>query len=202
MSYLDKIRNELSSSLTLDDCTTVHKNWETSTTGINVGGTSHYYTYDYDPCLSCWTDKSACPNCLYYKGKHDDYQYPYFATTTTKIITVDASDVLKKEKRYLPKIKEVIYNNPATIVIWADNTKTVVKCMEGTEYDKWMGLAMCIAKKALGDDYHHTFKKWTKKDEVQKKVVEKKQPKDRIRRAKNKKRRRRNKQWKTTTTNM
>lgn len=196
MSYLEKIRNELSSSLTLDDCTTTHNNWETSTTGINFGGTSHYYTYENDPCLSCWTDKSACPNCLYYKGKHDDYQYPFFASSATRKITIEEP---KKEKRYLPEIKDVIYNNPATIVIWKDNTKTIVKCMEGTEYDKWMGLAMCIAKKALGDDYHHTFKKWTKKDEAQKKVAEKKHPKDHIRRAKSKKRRRRNKQWKTTT---
>lgn len=198
MGYLDKIRNELSSSLTLDDGTipSTHANWETSTTGINFGGTLRYYTYEYDPCLSCWTDKSACLNCLYYKGKHDGYQYPSFASSITGKITIEEP---KKEKGYLPKIKDVIYNNPATIVIWADNTKTIVKCMEGAEYDKWMGLAMCIAKKALGDDYHHTFKKWTKKDEVQKKVVEKKQPKDRIRKAKNKKRRRRNKQWKTTT---
>lgn len=29
---------------------------------------------------------------------------------------------------YIPKIKDVIYSDPATIVFWKDGTKTVVKC--------------------------------------------------------------------------
>lgn len=60
-----------------------------------------------------------------------------------------------------PKIiKKVIYNDPATIVLWNDGTKTVVKCMEGDTFSKEMGLAMCICKKALGDNYHRVFKEW------------------------------------------
>lgn len=59
-----------------------------------------------------------------------------------------------------PKIKKVIYNDPATIVLWNDGTKTVVKCMEGDTYSKEMGLAMCICKKALGDNYHRVFNEW------------------------------------------
>lgn len=61
----------------------------------------------------------------------------------------------------LPKIKNVIYNRPATIVFWKDGTKTVVKC-ENEEYDPEKGLAMAIAKKALGNNYHYydIFKKW------------------------------------------
>ena len=31
----------------------------------------------------------------------------------------------------LPEIKDVIFNEPATIIIWKDGTKTVVKCQEG-----------------------------------------------------------------------
>lgn len=62
----------------------------------------------------------------------------------------------------LPKIKDVIYNGPATIVLWADNTKTVVKAQEGDEIDYEKGLAMAISKKALGNkgNYCETFKKW------------------------------------------
>lgn len=45
--------------------------------------------------------------------------------------------------------KRVIFHYPATIVIWADNTKTVVKCMEGDEYDPEKGLALCFMKRAL-----------------------------------------------------
>lgn len=59
-----------------------------------------------------------------------------------------------------PKIKKVIYNDPATIVLWNDGTKTVVKCMEGDTFSQEMGLAMCVCKKALGDNYHRVFKEW------------------------------------------
>lgn len=48
------------------------------------------------------------------------------------------------------KIKKVIFNNPATIVYWSDNTKTVVKCSDGDIYDEEKGLAMAICKKMLG----------------------------------------------------
>ena len=62
----------------------------------------------------------------------------------------------------LPRIKDVIFNDPATIVFWEDGIKTVVKTMEGDEFDPHTGLAQAISKKALGDDYKKEFKKWTK----------------------------------------
>ena len=62
----------------------------------------------------------------------------------------------------LPRIKDVIFNDPATIVFWEDGTKTVVKTMEGDKFDPHTGLAQAISKKALGDDYKNEFKKWTK----------------------------------------
>lgn len=66
-----------------------------------------------------------------------------------------------------PKIKKVIFNEPATIVIWSDNTKTIVKCQEGDTYSKELGLAMCIAKKYLGNksNFNNEFKKWIPKEE-------------------------------------
>ena len=66
-------------------------------------------------------------------------------------------------------IEKVIFNDPATIVIWADGTKTVVKTQNGEEYDPEKGLAMAITKKALGNkrDYYHTVKHWTKKYDKQ-----------------------------------
>lgn len=64
-------------------------------------------------------------------------------------------------KQYF-SIKQVIFNDPATIVIWADGTKTVVKCQDGDVFDKEKGLAMAISKRALGDkgNYCEVFKKW------------------------------------------
>ena len=70
-----------------------------------------------------------------------------------------------KPKNNVPKIKRVIFNDPATIVLWEDGTKTVVKKQKDDarkKFDKEKGLAMAIAKKALGNqgNYFETFKKW------------------------------------------
>lgn len=62
-------------------------------------------------------------------------------------------------------IEKVIFNNPATIVIWTDGTKTVVKS-EGEKFDPEKGLAMAITKKLLGNNqgyYYDIFKKWLPK---------------------------------------
>lgn len=63
-------------------------------------------------------------------------------------------------------IKDVIFNNPAVIVLWADGTKTVVKCSENDIYDPEKGLAMAISKKALGNqgNYYNIFKKYLPED--------------------------------------
>lgn len=63
-----------------------------------------------------------------------------------------------KNVRFLPEIEKVIYNGPATIVIWSDGTKTIVKCCEDDTFDPEKGLAMAISKKALGD--LKDIKKW------------------------------------------
>lgn len=56
-------------------------------------------------------------------------------------------------------IKEVIFDNPATIVYWKDGTKTVVKCQEGEIFDKEKGLAMAICKKVMSNkgNYNNQF---------------------------------------------
>lgn len=59
-------------------------------------------------------------------------------------------------------IKNVIFNEPATIVFWADGTKTVVKA-ENEDFDPEKGLAMAIAKKVYGNkgNYFNQIRKWT-----------------------------------------
>lgn len=73
----------------------------------------------------------------------------------------------KPNNTNLPGIKDVIFNEPATIVIWSDGTKTVVKCQEGEGYDPEKGMAMAISKKALGNkgNYCEVFKKWLPEEE-------------------------------------
>lgn len=67
------------------------------------------------------------------------------------------------------KIVKVIFNDPATIVFWRDNTKTVVKCDPTELFDPEKGLAMAIAKKALGNkgNYFNEIKKWTESYEAE-----------------------------------
>ena len=53
--------------------------------------------------------------------------------------------------------KRIIFNEPATVVFWKDGSKTVAKAHNET-YDPEKGLAMCYAKKALGDGYEASKK--------------------------------------------
>jgi hypothetical protein len=67
------------------------------------------------------------------------------------------------KKSNVPEIKDVIFNEPATIVFWTDGTKTVVKAGFGEQFDPEKGLAMAIAKKHFGNEgnYYNNIKKWT-----------------------------------------
>lgn len=67
----------------------------------------------------------------------------------------------------IPQIKNVIFNYPATIVFWNDDTKTVVKCDERDQFDPEKGITMAFFKKMHGNKGHYfeEIKKWAKKYE-------------------------------------
>lgn len=105
-------------------------------------------------------------NCI---NKNDSATKAEMLSTADKIklagITASATSIPKavpKPTKYLPEIKKVKFNGPATIVFWADGTKTVVKCQDGDDYSEEVGLAMCIVKKVFGNTskYNDVFKKW------------------------------------------
>lgn len=73
--------------------------------------------------------------------------------------------VKKYTDLFVPSIHNVIFNGPATIVIWADGVKTVVKCMDTDVYDPEKGLAMAICKRALGDQFKWFFKHFIEEDD-------------------------------------
>lgn len=52
--------------------------------------------------------------------------------------------------RNIPKPKKVIFNGPATIVIWQDGTKTVVKKSEDDTDDREKAVMYAILKKEFG----------------------------------------------------
>ena len=65
-------------------------------------------------------------------------------------------------------IKKVIFNAPATIVLWNDGTKTVVKCSENDIFDPEKGLAFCFLKKLLGNGYYKIIDSEMRKYDEQK----------------------------------
>ena len=82
--------------------------------------------------------------------------YNNYVTTTNAVF-----NTIRTAQTVIPKIKDVIYNDPATIVFWEDGTKTVVKC-KNEKFDPEKGLAMAFSKKMLGNkgNYYNIFKKW------------------------------------------
>ena len=91
-----------------------------------------------------------------------------------QLLWVHPEDIIIANYRYTVEktyslgtnIKKVIFSNPATIIFWSDGSKTVVKA-HNDDYDPEKGLAMAIAKKALGNEgnYYNVFKKWLPKDD-------------------------------------
>lgn len=80
------------------------------------------------------------------------------------------SDFVKRTMATMPFfITKVIFNPPATVILWADGTKTVVKCGEHDEFDPEKGLVMAITKKLFGNkgNYYNVIKSLLKEADYQ-----------------------------------
>lgn len=134
----------------------------------------------YEKCNTCAKRFSFCNGCinrneyipdniasLYPKTMIVDPEIRSYIDTDTKITSEIFKSIVNSRfaKRKVPTIKNVIFNDPATIVFWSDNTKTVVKTQNGEEFDPEKGLAMAISKKALGNEgsYYNDIKKHVEK---------------------------------------
>ena len=60
----------------------------------------------------------------------------------SSFIVIDEDLITKLE------IKQVIFRDQTTIVLWSDGTRTVVNCVNEI-FDEEKGIAMCVVKKAL-----------------------------------------------------
>jgi len=72
----------------------------------------------------------------------------YIETEIFKSFQIGTSAMFKKHST--PKITEVIFRNPLTLVRWSDGTETKVTC-HNEEWDEEKGLAMGIVKKFMGN---------------------------------------------------
>jgi hypothetical protein len=115
-------------------------------------------------------NRSYIPNWV------DMEQTPYNYPRLKIDVTVDPKKTNPVSTSYKApyniSIKNVVFNPPATIVFWTDNTKTVVKA-KNEFYDPEKGIAMAISKKMLGGNeakYYNAFKPWLKKWTEQEKI--------------------------------
>ena len=118
---------------------------------FTIPNPSSYSTYDLTKYVAD-ISKLEYTNSIY-----EDTQYKLTLSNVTPYASIYDG--------FVPRIKKVIFNDPATIVFWSDGTKTVVKKQKPDskkKFDPEKGLAMAIAKKALGNkgNYFETFKKW------------------------------------------
>lgn len=73
-------------------------------------------------------------------------------------------------KRIFSEIKDIIINDPATIILWKDGTNTIVKCQPVDTFDPEKGIAMAILKKLYGNSgfYKDIFEPAIEKYELKK----------------------------------
>lgn len=83
------------------------------------------------------------------------------------VLLREAIDRIKKEETTMncdirSNIKDVIFSYPATIILWKDGTKTIVKAGKDEKYDPEKGFAMAVCKKMFGNEgnYYEVFKEY------------------------------------------
>ena len=107
-------------------------------------------------------------------SKHYLVEWDKVRSLTEAAVPILSDVKMRLDLNYMPvlAIKDVIFNPPATIILWMDGTKTIVKDQGEVFYDPEKGMAMAVAKKAFGNqgNYYNQFKKyidiWEKKQET------------------------------------
>ena len=119
-----------------------------------------------DACKYC-IHQDECPRGVKYYGGSPIYP-PCADSYAKEYIDYDLVgeyleelEELEEEEKLKTQIARVIFSNPATIILWKDGTKTVVK-VYNEKFDKEKGFAMAIVKKALGNksNYYQVMKKY------------------------------------------
>ena len=88
------------------------------------------------------------------QNKEKKEMIDYRTISSTKITDREINAKLNLQVSFMPipMITKIVFNNPATIVFWEDGTKTVVKCMEGQEFNEYYGVACAIMKRFFGNN--------------------------------------------------
>lgn len=72
---------------------------------------------------------------------------------------------LEEEEQYdYLAYERIIFNDPATIVIWADGTRTVVKACKEDKFDKGVGLKTALLQRVFGKEIDKEINKIVDED--------------------------------------
>lgn len=87
-----------------------------------------------------------------------------YSTRSCACVDYDKFYIPKPTVKY-PRITNIKFNGPATIVFWSDGDKTIVKCGEGDVMDYEKGIALATMKKFLGtnkskSNFNDILKQW------------------------------------------
>lgn len=128
-------------------------------------GMAHHYDEGHIRRCACGSYRGLSPKIEAIKRSHNEYtdycKYDVMCTKEMYRQMLNARYGIGTASLF-PDIDDVIFSGPATIVKWKDGTKTVVKCAKNENFDPEKGLAMAIAKKALGNkgNYYEVIRKW------------------------------------------
>lgn len=68
-----------------------------------------------------------------------------------------ANHIRRSRQTGLPQIKKVIYSGPKTIILWADNTKTIVSCGEADSYDYYLSEFEVFGTRSYANQYEQNY---------------------------------------------
>ena len=75
------------------------------------------------------------------------------------ITKTEYEDYQRLKKNHFLGITKVVFNDPVTVILWADGTKTIVRNMDGTEFNPYHGFCAAVTKKIIGENHNHKVKK-------------------------------------------
>ncbi len=121
--------------------------------------------YKFDEC-----EGNSCAECRFddYELENDDENDDEEFFPLLKDILESLEYKLEEEEDVisLDDIERVIFNPPATIVIFKDGRKTIAKTMELDEFQPEMGFAMAMMKEIFGTrgEYKRWIQQWMKEE--------------------------------------
>ena len=128
-----------------------------NTVYYTTNNTAHYSPYTGDFVINVGPPSDEAPSLTdWLKGSLRGTYYEVRPAETVPIYLWGNLQTLSNQ------IEKVIFNEPATIILWKNGHKTVVKAQDGEPFDKEKGFLMAIEKKMNDNkgNYNNIIKKW------------------------------------------